>query len=79
MGVDQATQELIDMLTLLYAPPVPITPETTLADMEIDSLELVEIQLLIEDRFDVPESVDYADEPGLTIKAIAEKVVANQN
>jgi acyl carrier protein len=61
-----AVQELSDILGAAYSPEAPITEDTTLADMGLDSLEVVEAVLLIEDRW--PELDEALDDVALSTK-----------
>ena len=59
MNYRDAVQELSDILGATYSPETPITEDSTLADIGLDSLEVVEAVLLIEDRW--PEVEDKLD------------------
>lgn len=66
MNYRDAVQELSDILGATYIPEAPITEDTTLADMGLDSLEVVEATLLIEERW--PELDEALDDVALGTK-----------
>lgn len=51
MNYRDAVQELSDILGATYSPEAPITEDSTLADIGLDSLEVVEAVLLVEERW----------------------------
>lgn len=63
MTYSDVVQELIDILGATYAPETPITEDTTPALLKLDSLELVEMVMVLDERW--PEAEDAFDDIGM--------------
>lgn len=76
----EVRQLIIDELSQLAdLKPEEIKPEATLADLDIDSLDLVELAQIIEERYDVRlEREDFKDVTtvGAAIEAIVSRCTA---
>jgi acyl carrier protein len=77
---DEVRRLIVDELShLADLKPEEITPEATLKDLDIDSLDLVELAQIIEERYEVRlEREDFKDVTtvGAAIKAIVSRCAA---
>ena len=69
-----AVQELTDIIGAAFSPASVVTEDSTLADIGLDSLEVVEAVLLIEDRWPEVEGKLDGVEPKTTVGDIARLV-----
>lgn len=67
-------QEVIDMLGMAFELDVPPTGETTLAELGMDSLDAVEVQLMFEDRWGAGVLHDYRPDESVKIAEMAAEI-----
>ena len=74
MTLDERTQEVMDLIEMAFNAEVAIAPDSTLAALGFDSLDTIELLLLLEERF--PEAMLEDYEPGTetTVRQIAEEI-----
>jgi acyl carrier protein len=73
---EQIEQVVVESLESFGADPAQITPEATLEQLDIDSLDLAELSQIVQERFDVElKGADVAEVKtvGDAIRLIAER------
>ena len=71
--VDELMQVVMDVLEG-FQPEAAMTPETKLSEIGIDSLELVEVTLVLEEKLPNSDLFDYVPELSNTIRDVAVEI-----
>lgn len=74
MTLDELIQEVMDILDAAFARDDPMTPDSTLESCGFDSLELIEVLLLLEERWPEATLEDYEPTIKITIREIAVEI-----
>lgn len=70
-------QDVLDMVELFFGQPVK--PETTIRDLGLDSLEVMQVRLLLEDRFGSEVMRDYEIKEETSMRDMAEEAERRVN
>jgi len=74
MKQPEIEQEIIDMVSMAFPLDVPPTGTTTLAELGLDSLDAVEVQLMFEDRWGAGVLHDYRPDESVKIAEMAAEI-----
>ena len=74
MTLPDLIQEVIDILESTFRFSVAVQPDTTFNSAGLDSLDIVEFLLLIEERFPKARLEDYEPDGETSFRAVAEEV-----
>ena len=74
MTFAERIQEIMDLIEMAFNAKVAISPESTLAALGFDSLDTIELLLLLEERFPEAKLEDYEPGTETTVRQIAEEV-----
>lgn len=74
MKKNEIEQEIIDMVSMAFSPETPPVPETTLAELGLDSLDAVEAQLMFEDRWGEEPLRGYRPDESVRIADMAAEI-----
>lgn len=67
-------QDIIDMLTLGFAPGAAPTGKATMAELGLDSFDVIEAQLMLKDRWDDSVVGDFVPDPNLPLDDVAAEI-----
>ena len=74
MTFAERIQEIMDLIEMAFNAKVAIAPDSTLAALGVDSLDTIELLLLLEERFPEAKLEDYEPGTETTVRQIAEEV-----
>ena len=74
MTLAERIQEIMDLIEMAFNAKVAIAPDSTLAALGFDSLDTIELLLLLEERFPEAKLEDYEPGTETTVRQIAEEV-----
>ncbi len=72
--VDELVQVVMDVIEDRFEPDAPMTPDSTLDQIGIDSLEVIELILLLEEKLPTADLDGYAPELSESIRQIATEI-----
>ena len=74
MTFAERIQEIMDLIEMAFNAGVAIAPDSTLAALGFDSLDTIELLILLEERFPEAKLEDYEPGTETTVRQIAEEV-----
>lgn len=74
MTLDERIQEVMDLIEMAFNSDVAMLPDSDLRSIGFDSLDTIELLLVLEERFPEAMLEDYEPTAETTIRQIAEEV-----